>query len=135
MRRPSISDTAQTHLAIDIGPLLDVVFILLIFFIVSAVFVQDAGIEVDRPSSASAQELQQQAVLIALSADGEVWHGGMQIGMAGVPPMLKQQLQKGRTTVVIQADKNSLTQSLVALVDMSKMAGFAQVSVATRAEG
>ncbi len=134
MRRASINDSSQSNLSIDIGPLLDVVFILLIFFIVSAVFVQDTGIEVDRPSGVSTKELQQQAVLIALSAEGEVWHGGTQIGMAGVVPMLKQQLRKGRTAVVIQADKNSLTEPLVKLVDASKMVGFTQVSVATRTE-
>ena len=126
MRRPSINDTAQQNLSIDMGPLLDVVFILLIFFIVSAVFVQDTGLEVDRPVSASQEALQQQAVLIALSADGEVWHGGMQIGMAGVAPMLKQQLRKGRTAVVIQADKHSLTEPLVQLVDASKNGRFYQ---------
>lgn len=133
MHRHSITDSGNQNLSIDIGPLLDVVFILLIFFIVSAVFVQDSGIEVDRPASISQGEAQQQAVLIALSAEGEVWYGGMQIGMAGVTPMLKQQLRKGRSAVIVQADKQSLTESLVQLVDLCKLAGFAQVSVATKA--
>ncbi|WOT05012.1 ExbD/TolR family protein [Shewanella youngdeokensis] len=132
MHRHSITDSGNQNLTIDIGPLLDVVFILLIFFIVSAVFVQDTGIEVDRPASVSQGDAQQQAVLIALSAEGEVWHGGMQIGMAGVTPMLKQQLRKGRSAVIVQADKHSLTESLIQLVDLCKLAGFGQVSVATK---
>ncbi|ACJ31568.1 Biopolymer transport protein ExbD/TolR [Shewanella piezotolerans WP3] len=132
MHRHSITDSGEQNLTIDIGPLLDVVFILLIFFIVSAVFVQDTGIEVDRPASISQGDAQQQAVLIALSAEGEVWHGGMQIGMAGVTPMLKQQMRKGRSAVIVQADKHSLTEALIQLVDLCKLAGFSQVSVATK---
>ncbi|TKB56019.1 ExbD/TolR family protein [Ferrimonas aestuarii] len=132
MHRHSITDKGDQNLTIDIGPLLDVVFILLIFFIVSAVFVKETGIEVDRPSAISQGNAEQQAVMIALSADGEVWHGGMQIGMAGVTPMLKQQLRKGRSVVIIQADKHSMTESLVQLVDLCKLAGFGQVSVATK---
>ncbi len=134
MHRHSITDKGDHNLTIDIGPLLDVVFILLIFFIVSAVFVQDTGIEVDRPASISQVDAQEHAVLIALSASGEVWHGGMQVGMAGVTPMLKQQLRKGRSVVIIQADKHSLTESLIQLVDLCKLAGFGQVSVATKSE-
>lgn len=134
MRHKSVLSHDKESVSIDIGPLLDVVFILLIFFIVSAVFVDETGLEVERPTSVSTGTVQQQAVLIALSAEGEVWHGGLQIGMAGVMPMLKQQLRKGRTTVVIQADRHSLTESLVKLVDACKLAGFSQVSVATKVE-
>ncbi|UYM14476.1 ExbD/TolR family protein [Endozoicomonas euniceicola] len=132
MHRRSIADSSNQNLTIDIGPLLDVVFILLIFFIVSAVFVRETGIEVDRPAAVSQTDTQQQAVLIALSAEGEIWHGGMQIGMAGVTPMLKQQQRKGRHVVIIQADKHSLTEPLVQLIDLCKLAGFSQVSVATK---
>ncbi len=132
MRRPSITKNHHNNLTIDIGPLLDVVFILLIFFIVSAVFVQDTGIEVDRPSVLSNGNAQEQAVLIALSANGEVWHGGLEIGMAGVTPMLQQQQRKGRTNVILQADRSSFTEDLVELVDLCKLAGFEQVSIATK---
>lgn len=128
-RYQSIMSDKEKPLHVDISPLLDVVFILLIFFIVSAVFVRETGVEIDRPQAASANRLAEQSVLLALTAQGQVWHNGMQIGMAGVTPLIKQMRDK---PVVIQADKSVPTGVLVQLLDLCKLATNSHVSVATK---
>ncbi|MGF1724721.1 ExbD/TolR family protein [Photobacterium nomapromontoriensis] len=115
-------------LAVDISPLLDVVFILLIFFIVSAVFVRESGVDIERPQAASSQSLADQSVLIALTAQGQIWHNGAQIGMTGVAPLLKQMPSK---PVVIQADKAVAAGRLIQLLDLCKLNSEQSVSVAT----
>lgn len=128
-RKGILSQQQDKTLAVDISPLLDVVFILLIFFIVSAVFVRETGIEVERPQAASATEVAERSVLIALTANGEIWHGGAQIGLAGVAPLLRQMTDK---PVVIQADAAVEAGLLVSLIDACKLASSATVSVATK---
>ncbi|MDR8522575.1 MULTISPECIES: ExbD/TolR family protein [Shewanella] len=131
MRRRKVIVTQQQDkaLAVDISPLLDVVFILLIFFIVSAVFVRETGVEIERPQATSATQVAERSVLIALTASGEVWHGGAQIGLAGVAPLLRQMPDK---PVVIQADKLVEAGILVSLIDACKLASSASVSVASK---
>lgn len=81
------SKIEQTHKQdIDLAPLLDVVFILLIFFIVTTVFVRETGVEVDKPSAVSTETLQKSVILIAITATGEVVYDGTNIGVSGVPP-------------------------------------------------
>ena len=70
----------QSAQSIDLSPLLDVVFILLIFFIVTTVFVKETGVEVDKPQAISAQKLPQIVVLLAITAAGEVFYDGANIG-------------------------------------------------------
>ena len=127
-RRPSLIQNQERALTVDISPLLDVVFILLIFFIVSAVFVKETGIDVERPQAASTSRLAEKSLLIALSDSGEVWHGGSRIGLAGVAPLIHQFPD---LPVVIQADRKVDSGRLVSLIDSSKLAGAASVSIAT----
>ena len=127
-RRPSLVQNQERALTVDISPLLDVVFILLIFFIVSAVFVKETGIDVERPQAASASRLAEKSILIALSDSGEVWHGGSRIGLAGVAPLIHQFSDR---PVVIQADRKVDSGRLVSLIDNCKLAGAASVSIAT----
>ena len=61
---------------IDLTPMLDVVFILLIFFIVTSVFVTEAGIEVTKPEASTAEPKSKDLILIAVTADGEIWIDG-----------------------------------------------------------
>ena len=76
--------------AIDISPLIDCVFILLIFFIVTTTFVEETGVEVDKPQAASAARLEKTSILLAVTADGGVVYGGRDIGVAGVQPARAQ---------------------------------------------
>ncbi|GAA0355956.1 hypothetical protein GCM10009092_20260 [Bowmanella denitrificans] len=122
----------QQQQGIDMSPLLDVVFILLIFFIVTTVFVRETGVEVDKPQSISAQQLEQTVILLAITDTGEVFYDGSQIGVAGVRGTLEQLLRTQARPVVIQADKTVATQLLVEVLDEAKLAGAKTVNLATR---
>ena len=78
---------------INVSPLIDIVFILLIFFIVTTVFVEETGVEVQRPQAASAAQLAKQSILIAITEDGKVIYGGNEIGVRGVRGIVKRLLK------------------------------------------
>jgi len=119
---------------IDMSPLIDCVFILLIFFIVTTVFVEETGVEVDKPQAASASNLEKTSILIALTAKGEVIYGGREIKVSGVRPLVKRMLQKEKgIPVIIQADKGSQSGLLVRIIDQAKLGGAQKVSIATAA--
>ncbi|MBU0753769.1 MAG: biopolymer transporter ExbD [Planctomycetes bacterium] len=117
---------------IDISPLIDCVFILLIFFIVTTVFVEETGVEVDKPQAASAVRLEKNSILIALTDKGEVVYGGRDIGISGVQSLVKRMLQKEDLPVIIQADSVAPSGLLVRIIDEAKLAGASKVSLATR---
>lgn len=117
---------------IDISPLMDCVFILLIFFIVTTTFVEETGVEVDKPQAASSVRLEKTSVLIALTEKGQVVYGGREIGISGVRPLVKRMLQKEDIPVIIQADSSAQSGTLVRIIDEAKLAGAVKVSVATR---
>ena len=119
--------------AIDMSPLMDCVFILLIFFIVTTTFVEETGVEVDKLQAASASRLEKTSILIALTDEGEVVYGGRKIGIAGVQPLVKRMLQKEDVPVIIQADAASNSGLLVRIIDEAKLGGAEKVSLATRA--
>lgn len=116
---------------IDMSPLLDVVFILLIFFIVSTVFVKETGVEVDKPQAISAQKLEQTSILLAITSTGEVMYDGANIGVGGVRATVEQLLAREERPVVIQADKTVPTDQLVQVIDAAKIAGASSVNLAT----
>lgn len=118
---------------IDMSPLIDCVFILLIFFIVTTVFVEETGVEVDKPQAASASQLEKTSILIALTEQGQVVYGGREIGLSGVQPLVKRMLSKEDIPVIVQADKSAQSGLLVRIIDEAKLAGAVKVSIATRA--
>ena len=93
--------------AIDISPLIDCVFILLIFFIVTTVFVEETGIEVNKPEAAASTNLEKNSLLIAISEKNEIAYGGKQIALNNVQPIVKRTMQREKIPVIIQADKKS----------------------------
>ncbi|MBN2511452.1 MAG: biopolymer transporter ExbD [Sedimentisphaerales bacterium] len=117
---------------IDISPLMDCVFILLIFFIVTTTFVEETGIEVDKPQASSSLRLEKTSILIALTEKGEVVYGGREIGFSGIQPLVKRMLQKEDIPVIIQADTAVQSGLLVRVIDEAKLAGAFKVSIATR---
>lgn len=132
LRDSSSDDGLET--GIDMSPLMDCVFILLIFFIVTTTFVEETGIEVDKPQAASSSQLEKTSILIALTAKGEVVYGGREIGMSGVRPLVKRMLQKEDVPVIVQADQAASSGLLVRIIDEAKLAGAVKVSVATKAK-
>ena len=127
------SDDDANEAGIDMSPLIDCVFILLIFFIVTTVFVEETGVEVDKPQAASASQLEKTSILIALTDQGQVVYGGREIGLSGVQPLVKRMLQKEDIPVIVQADKAAQSGLLVRIIDEAKLAGAVKVSIATRA--
>ena len=128
--RESSSDDGADG-GIDMSPMIDCVFILLIFFIVTTTFVEETGIEVDKPQAASSVRLEKTSILIALTANGAVVYGGREIGMSGVQPLVRRMLQKEDVPVIVQADAAAPSGLLVRVIDEAKLAGAQKVSVAT----
>jgi biopolymer transport protein ExbD len=117
---------------IDISPLIDCVFILLIFFIVTTTFVEETGVEVDKPQAASSVRLEKNSILIALTEKGEVVYGGREIGVGGVQPLVKRMIQKEDVPVIVQTDQKVQAGLFVRVIDEAKLAGATKVSVATQ---
>ena len=102
---------------IDMSPLIDCVFILLIFFIVTTVFVEETGVDVDKPQAASSRQLEKNSILIALTNKGEVIYGKREIGLSGVRPLVKRIIRKEVVPVIIQVDTDSRSGLLVRIID------------------
>ena len=119
---------------IDMSPLIDCVFILLIFFIVTTTFVDETGVEVDKPQAASSVSLEKNSVLLAITEKGAVVYGGQEIGVGGVQMIVKRILEKEALPVIIQADQSVSSGLLVRVIDEAKLGGAVKVSLATRKE-
>jgi biopolymer transport protein ExbD len=117
------------------SPLIDCVFLLLIFFIVTTVFVEETGVDIQKPQAASAQDMDKHSIMIALTADGRVVFGGREIGLNGVRGVVARQLREREAPVIILADSDARTAPLVDIIDECKLAGARQVSIAAVKEG
>jgi biopolymer transport protein ExbD len=128
-RNMAADDSSEA--GIDMSPLIDCVFILLIFFIVTTTFVEETGVEVDKPQAASSVQLEKTSILLALTEKGEVVYGGREIGISGIQPLVKRMLQKEDVPVIIQADSAASSGLLVRVIDEAKLAGAVKVSIAS----
>ncbi len=117
--------------AIDITPMLDVVFIMLIFFIVTASFVKESGIDVSRPDAATAERKERGNILVAISDTDQIWIDRRQVDVRAVRAHIERMhAENPQGAVVIQADKNSKNGLLVQVMDAARLAGVANVSLA-----
>lgn len=121
------------HHGIDLSPLIDVVFILLIFFVVTTVFVRETGVDIDKPDSAVAKQLPNELILIAITADGDIMYDNGRIGLGGVRSTVAMLLRAQDRPVVIQADKQVTMELLVKVMDEAKLGGAEQIDLATTA--
>ena len=118
---------------INITPMLDVVFIMLIFFIVTATFVKEAGIDVNRPDAATAVKKENANILIAISANNAIWIDKRMIDIRAVRPNIERlHAENPQASVVIQADKESKTYTLIQVMDAARQAGVFNVSIAAQ---
>ncbi|MBT8063032.1 MAG: biopolymer transporter ExbD [Xanthomonadales bacterium] len=118
---------------INITPMLDVVFIMLIFFIVTATFVKEAGIDVNRPDAATAVKQEKANILIAIGPNNDIWIDRRQVDIRSVRPNIERlHAENPQGTVVIQADKESKTDTLIQVMDASRQAGVYNVSIAAQ---
>ena len=117
---------------IDITPMLDVVFIMLIFFIVTATFVKQAGTEVDRPMALTAILQEKASILIAIDAENQVWIDRRQVDTRGLRAIIEQlHAENPKGSVVIQADRFSTNEALVEVLEAATRAGVTDVAIAT----
>jgi biopolymer transport protein ExbD len=119
---------------VNIAPLMDVVFILLIFFVVTTVFVEETGVEVERPSAAAARDLEKHSILIAVTREGRVVYGGQEYGLSSVRSLIARELSEEQMPVIILVDKTAYSGVLVDVIDECKLAGAKTVSIAARRE-
>ena len=117
--------------SINVSPLIDVVFILLIFFIVSATFVTLPGVEVNRPQAKTAEALEKNSVLFALSGKNEIFHGGRKVSLEAVPGLIENASRDRPKPVVIQVDRLSDATLMAKLVAKARQKA-PSVSLATR---
>jgi biopolymer transport protein ExbD len=117
---------------IDMTPMLDVVFILLIFFIVTTSFVKEAGIEVNRPNAQTATKQQRANIMIAIRPNGEIWIDKRVVDIRAVRANVERlRAENPEGTVVVLADKESQTGKFVEVMDQVRLAGVGNVAVAT----
>ncbi|SFR58303.1 biopolymer transport protein ExbD [Pseudidiomarina maritima] len=118
---------------IDMTPMLDVVFIMLIFFIVTASFVKESGIDVNRPEAATAVQKDRANILVAISDSGEIWINRRQVDARAVQANIERlYAENPQGSVVIQADKKATTETLIKVMDAARAAGVFDVSIATQ---
>jgi len=119
---------------INITPMLDIVFIMLIFFIVTTSFIRETGIDPQRPEALTASRQDRGNILIAISATGQIWMDKRQVELESVRQRIEQARNESpESTVVIIADERSETGVLIDLMDQIRLGGILNVSVA--AEG
>ena len=120
---------------VDITPMLDVVFIMLIFFIVTATFIKEAGIDVDKPSAATAVVQEKASILVAIDAEDKIWINRRQVDVRSVRSIIERlHAENPKGTVVIQADRESRNDTLVRVMDASRRAGVYDIALAASVE-
>jgi biopolymer transport protein ExbD len=134
--KPSLQERLDQERApgIDMAPLIDMVFILLIFFIVTTAFVNETGVDVNKPEAVSAQRIENDLILIAITPAGDVWYDRNNIGVAGVRSTVAALLLSEERPVVIQADRLVTTDLLVRVMDEAKLGGAKSLSISTTVE-
>lgn len=131
MRRKKIF--VQEELNVDLTPMLDVVFIMLIFFIVTTSFVKESGIEVSRPNAATASKKERANIMIAITESGEIWLQKRIIDVRSVRANIERlHAESPEGSVVIQADKNSKNGLLVQVMDQVRLAGVHNISLSAK---
>ncbi|HBE93055.1 MAG TPA: biopolymer transporter ExbD [Gammaproteobacteria bacterium] len=116
---------------INITPMLDVVFIMLIFFIVTTSFIKETGIDVNRPSADTAEKKERGNILVAINANGEIWMNKRKIDIRSVRANIERaHAENPEGSVVITADKESKTDTLIQVMDQARLAGVQNVSIA-----
>jgi len=121
--------------AIDITPMLDIVFIMLIFFVVTTSFVKESGIDVNRPSASTAERKETGSILVAISQDNNVWIDKRRVDPDAIRPNIERlHAENPEGAVVIQADKASTSGLLVKVMDQIRLAGVTNISIAAQAK-
>ena len=128
MRRPTQQEEEKVA---DLTPMLDVVFIMLIFFIVTATFIKESGVEVNRPDTKTAQFKKTVSLLVAVSPDSAIWIDKKKVDVRNVRPLMERlHAENPKGGLVIQADMDSKVEKVLAIMDAARTIGISQVAIA-----
>ncbi len=134
MKRFSHKQAEESN-EINLTPMLDVIFIMLIFFIVTTSFVKESGIKIDRPGAKTTKSKMDTNIIIAVKADNEIWIDKKPTDLHFLGASIEQlKSQSIKNSVVIQADKNTATGFLVKVMDKVRLSGISNISIATTKE-
>jgi len=129
-----IAEESREAGGLDITPLIDIVFILLIFFVVTTTFVHDLGIDVERPQATTASEQPARVVRVAISSRGEITVDGRSASPWRVEAEVRERLgEEAETSVLLVADRGVVAEQLVAIMDACRKAGAKHVALAVDA--
>lgn len=123
----------QEESGLDLTPMMDIVFIMLIFFIVTTSFVKETGIDVNRPNADTAQRDEKGNILVAISQNNEIWIDKRRVDLKAVRANIERlKIEYPEGSVIIQADKESRSGLLVETMDQIRLAGVTNISIAAK---
>jgi len=132
-RRRNFLSSSEDESSLDLTPMLDVVFILLIFFIATTSFIKASGIDVDTPTAASATRQESGTIVVGISDSNEIWIGGRKVNVSAIRPNIERlHAENPEGTVIVQADKLASSGTLVATLDQIRLAGVNNISIAAK---
>ena len=117
--------------ALDLTPMMDIVFIMLIFFIVTTSFVKETGVDINRPNAETAERDEKGNILVAISENNEIYIDRRKVELRAIRPnIIRLRAENPEGAVIIQADKASQTGLLVETMDQIRLAGVLEISIA-----
>lgn len=127
----SVNVETTESVDINLSPLIDMVFLLLIFFMVTTVFVKESGIDIQKPEAVSAREIEDESIVFTITSDEDVVYGDESLAVNNIQGLVERLLQSEERPVILKADKVSRTGIVVEVIDQCKLAGAADISIAT----
>jgi len=125
----------EEEIEINLTPMLDIVFIMLIFFIVTAVFVKESGVQVEKPYAVNITEQKKVSILIAVTADNTVWINRKEVEIDAIRPMIKKlHMENPQGTISVQADDQAKAGITLAVMEAVREAGIPSVSISALKE-
>ena len=135
MRRRRHTDQGSEETELNLTPMLDIVFIMLIFFVVTTSFVKESGIEVNRPSAQTAEQRDRGNILIGISPNGEIWIDKRPVDIRAVRAVVERLVAENpEGGIIIQGDREAQIGLLVKVMDQVRKAGVENVSIAASQE-
>ncbi len=132
MRKLLLRERKEDELDINVTPMLDVIFIMLIFFVVTASFVQEAGIEIQQPQATSTKTLEQKNILVAISAANAIWINGRAVNFDHLRASIERlRAENPLASVLIQADQKAHANTLVKVMDAARLAGVRNMAISS----
>jgi biopolymer transport protein ExbD len=118
---------------LQLAPMIDVVFLLLIFFMVATTFPDDLGIEIDKPAADTAQPVTKDKLIFAISKEQDIYYAGKRITRAGAEKILSAAVQqKKKVTVIVHIDKAAPTNALIQFLDLTRKTGVSSIAVGVK---